>query len=1106
MRKFLLFALLALLGVATSYAQVTTSSISGIVRDEKGPVPGVTVTALHTPTGTKYSASTRADGRFNLPNVNVGGPFTISAYFIGYQKQVKEGIMTTLGEDKKVDFSLVSSNTELEQVIVTGSRNGVFDRSRVSTTTVLDSAQIASIPTVNRNISDYIRLSPQARIDYNGGISIGGQNNRYNSITVNGASANDAFGLAASGTNGGQAQSSPIPVDAIDQYQINVAPFDIRYSGFTGGAVNAVTKSGTNEFKGGFSYSFRNQNIAGKTPTDIADFDRKKLDDFTSKYYSLNGGGPIIKDKLFFYVTGELQKNENPAPFIYSDYKGNAGQDGIPNLINYLKTTYNYDPGTYLNNESTVDRKAVTAKLDWNINTSHRLTLFGNYIDSKYESVRGSNNTNINFSNNGILYPNKTYQFTADLKSSFANNLSNDLLVGYTATRDNRNYMGNPFPGVRINDGSGTIYFGAEDYSTANQLNQDVFTLINETKLYQGKHTFSLIEDLEFNKYYNLFIRQSFGKYTYDSIDDFINNAGPRNYEYSYSIVDNINGDGSKAGADFKTYRLGLAIQDKIELNDRLTVVAGLRADYAGFPTKSAEDTFFNNTAAPIIEQYYDLNGARSSQMPKGYISLSPRVAFNYALNEERSTQIRGGAGLFQGRLPGVWPGGVYSNSGVIISQVPNLSQSAGNHIIVDGKPLQFSADPNNQYKAEYFTGKAASVPAGELDVVGRNFKLPKVAKFSLAVDQKLPWGITGTFEGQYTRNINQVMYYNVNLVPPTVQTDGPGSRTTYSVKGKAPVIDFDPSTTAVDNPYGGNVYLLTNGGPKGYTYSFSALLSKNFANGLSLSASYLYSRAKVVNDVTSSQNSSQWRYMESVNGKNNLPLSNSDFDFGHNIKTFVSYTGNWFKFGGTTIGLSYYGQSGSRFSYVYRNSIINDYGSTESSDLIFIPNNASDLKFTELTVGSGSSAVKYSPEDQAAAFEKYISGDPYLSKNRGKFAERNGSRLPFTNIVDLHLEQRFFVQTGKKKQNLSVSFDVNNFTNLLNKKWGRVYYVANDYYTLLTFSKFNDPNNKDYTPVYQFNPNIKNPKDAYSIQDDPKYQYNNSRWIGQVTLKYFFQ
>ncbi|MET4082998.1 hypothetical protein ABIB40_002965 [Pedobacter sp. UYP30] len=1095
MKRSLLFKILlivvAVVGfTAVSKAQVTTSTISGLVKDAQGGLPGVTVTAIHKPTGTKYSTSTRNDGRYTFSNINVGGPYIVTVTSVGFKSQTKEGIIANLGEDSKVNFELSNSANDLGELTVKGDKNSVFGKNTLNTTTVYDAAKLASIPATNRNLNDLVRQTPQATVDYNGGISIAGQNNRYNSVSINGAPSNDQFGLAATGTNGGQANSSPIPVDAIDQLQVNVTPFDVRYSGFLGGAINAVTKSGTNKAVGGFSYYIRNQNLAGKTPTDDAGFNRIKLPEFSSKTYAANLGGAIIKDKLFLFVAGEYQKSETPKVFNFATYADGSTitQADLENLSNSLKSKYGYNPGGYTNNAASLDRKAITAKLDWNISSKQHFSLFYNYIDAKNVNTSASSKNAINFYNDGVVYPNKTHQLTAELKSTFSNRVSNSLLATYTNVLDDRNGLGQNFPSVQIKDGSKSIYFGTEAFSTANQLKQKTYSIINETKLFAGAHTLSLIEDVEYNDYYNLFIRQAYGAYVYNSLADFNADKGPAQYNYSYSLVDNIAGDGSAAAAKFKTYRAGLALQDKFDVSPSTTILLGLRADLIGYATKPNTDSYFNNTALGYIQNYYNLDGARSGQAPNAYVSLSPRFAIKHKISD--ATQIRGGIGLFQARLTGVTPGGMYSNSGTLIGGYSNYN----NPKLPDGTPLPFVGDPNAQYRAEAFGATTAS-PSGEVDIMAKNYRSPKIVKFNLALDQKLPGGFVATLEANYNLNINQTQYFGVNILPSTDQTAGPGSRPIYTTTK----VDFDPTKAGVQNPYS-SVYLITNGGQAGRSYNLSASLSKKFSNGFDIFGTYSYSRSMVLNEPTSSQNSSQWKYMETIYGKNSVTLSNSDFDFGSLIKANVSYTKDWFKFGGSSIGIFYTGQSGSRFTYVYNNSILGDDGLTSSNDVIYVPSSASELKFVPLTVTVNKVSTTYSVQQQQTAFDNYINNDPYLKTKKGSFAERNGGRLPWVDNFDLHAEQNLFITIGNSKQHLAVSFDINNLGNLINKDWGRFYYLPNDNYQLIAYKGL-DANK---VPTYTFLPTVTSAKDnAFSIRDFSSY--NSSRWTAQIGLKYFF-
>lgn len=1077
---------------SAAVAQVTTSTIYGTVKDADGPLPGATIVAVHKPTGTKYALATRSDGRYNLVNVQVGGPYEITFSSVGFESKKIENFYVNLGEEKQLNISLSSGSKDLDEVKVVGTRTG--QNQGTGTETYLNQKKVNSIPNVGRTLTDYLKYTPSARVDNNGGISIAGQNNRFNSIYINGASANDQFGLAATGTNGGQANVSPISIDAIEAFQVNATPYDIRYSGFTGGVVNAITKSGTNNWKGGFSYFLKNQDLAGKTPTDDPSVAREKLADFSSTYYSFRLGGPIIKDKLFFHVNAEIQRDNRPQP-LSSGYLGNSSLQDIDNLRSVLLSKYGYETGDYLSNPQKIERENIIAKLDWNINDKNKLTLSHSYTNAQRFSPSRSSNSSINFFNGGILYPNKTNASTLELKTTFSNKLTNSFLATYTNVNDDRDPIGANFPTVVINDGTGRINFGTEAFSAGNQLKQSTFNLINETKYYFGKNTLSFIVDGEYNKYYNLFVRNAYGAYTYSSLDDFINDRKPSQYQRSFSLLPgDIIGDGSSAAADFKTYRLGLAIQNKTDINDKLTITYGLRADLNAFPTDSFVDDYFNNTALPVLSKYYDLEGARSGQLPKTSVILSPRFGYTLKLSDDGTTKLRGGFGIFAGRLPGVWPGGIYTNSGVIVGEV----FASGNAIPAG---TTFRPDVNNQYDAAYF-GSTASVPSGEVNLVSKDFKLPSIFKINTAIDTKLPGGINATFEALYSINYNQVDYQSVNIMPATLYSNGPGSRLIYNPTGSAPQkIDLNPNTAGIQNPYT-NIFLMNNGGKKGYAYMLSAVLDKSFNNGLTLNASYTFGRSKANNDGTSSQNSSQWRYMEAINGRNNLRLSYSDFDLGHRVTAYVSYEAEWFKFGRSLVTLSYFGQSGNRFSYVNNRSIVNDYARNESNDLMFVPKSGYDLTFVSNTVGTGANAKTYTQDQQRAAFEQYISQNEYLNGKRGSFADRNGSRTPFTHQLDLKFEQGFFIKVAGKKHNLAFSVDMQNFTNLLNKDWGRVYFVNNDNFSPLQFDSFANPNTGDFTPRFKFNPALNESK-PWNISDGG---YTTSRWNAQIGLKYFFE
>lgn len=1056
------------------YAQVTTSSISGVVKSAKDePLVGATITATHVPTGTVYTTVARTGGRYDLPNVKPGGPYKIEVTHVGLEKQSHQDVYVNLGETSRQDFDVTSTATELRSVVVAATRSG-RQGSKGGTETNIGSDKIANLPTVGRNMSDFLRYVPQAKITNDGGVSIAGQNNRYNSFYIDGAVNNDVFGLAASGTNGGQAGISPISIDAIDQFQVVISPYDASLGNFTGGGINAVTRSGTNEFKGSAYYFFRNEDLSGKTPG-VPKSEATKLSDFSNKTYGFRVGGPIIKNKLFFFINGEMQRDTRPQPFEFSQYKGAATQADLKTLTDYLVSQYGYNPGGYLDNPEKVDADRAVAKIDWNINQANKLSVSYRYTNAeRYNTSRSSNNT-INFYNNGYIMPNKTNSGSIELNSRFANNSSNRLLLTFTRVEDNRNPIGQAFPRVRIRDGSSNLYFGTEEFSTANLLEQNNYALFNVYHFYKGKHHFSVGTDNELSDSYNVFIRQNFGSYDFPSLNAFLTKQPATTYNRSYSLLDKVTGDQSEnAAAKFNTMRLGFFANDEFKLSDNLTLNFGIRADKFEFITTPKEDKFFNDTALGIISQYYDLKGARSGAVKDPKWSLNPRAGFTYRMADQGLT-FRGGIGLFTGRVPLVWPGGIYNNNGISIAGI-NASNVA------------FRADPSNQYVASDF-GRTVSVPSGEVNLISDDFRLNKILRTSLAVDKNLGRGWRVTLEGVYSKNINEINYERVDLLPPTAKTKGADVRNVYDLSGNFPKsIPLRPNGS---NPYTG-IYLLSNNeDDKGYSYSATFTIDKAWSNNFSVNANYTYGHSVVLNEGTSSQNSSQWRYMETVNGRNYLPLSNSDFDIRHRINAYAAKKFSYAKDRlATTVSLVYNGQSGQPFSYVMTKGIVRDYDNSEDNDLIYVPSNKNEITFVQ----NGT----LSPDQQWEAFNEFIENDKYLSERRGQYAERNGARVPFTNVVDLKLQQDFNVKVGKRTYQVQVTYDIFNFTNMLNRKWGKQYFITNDNYGILQFDSFTSTT--DLTPRYKFTP--LNGGDPWTLSTGV---YNSARWSSQLGFRFNF-
>ncbi len=1061
--------------VVSSTAQVTTSNISGSVKTRTGEgLAGATVTVTHVPTGVVYTLASRSGGRFDLANINPGGPYRIQVSFVGFAPITREDIFLALGETENQSFVMAEDAGQLAEVVVASRARG-RETGKGGTETSIGRDKLANLPTVGRNISDYLRFVPQAKVTFDGGIAIAGQNNRFNSFYIDGAVNNDVFGLAATGTNGGQTGAPPISIDAIDQFQVVVSPYDAQHGNFTGGGINAITRSGTNELTGSLYYFFRNQNLSGKTPTGEKS-DATKLADFSNKTYGFRIGGPMIKNKLFFFLNAEMQRDQRPQPFNFSDYEGNASAQDLTTLTNFLKSEYNYDPGGYLNNAEEVTADRIAAKVDWNINADHRLSASYRFNNAeRYNTSRSSNQT-INFYNNGYIMPSKTNSGSLELNSRFRKGANNKLLLTFTNVQDDRGPLGNPFPRVTINDGTGRIILGTEEFSTANLLTQKNYALFDVFRFYRGKHSFSIGTDNELSDSYNVFIRQNYGSYTFDDIPTFTNGGTADVYNRSYSLVDNgITGDDSKnAAALFKTLRLGFFFNDEIKVNDNLTVSVGIRADNTIFLTDPKTDKFFNDTAAAAISAHYDLRGARSGQISNPKWSLNPRLGFTYKLPDEDIT-IRGGVGLFTGRVPLVWPGGVYNQNGVSIAGL-----NASN--------VEFKADPFDQYTLADL-GRTANLPSGEVNLIAKDFKLNKVFRTSLAVDKNLSKGWRISIEGVFTKNINEIAYQNVNLLPPTQKSVGADKRNVYDLSGNFPKnIPMRPNGS---NPYTGVFLLYNNDDKKGFAYNFTFTVDKAWRNGFAFNANYTYGNSVVLNEGTSSQNLSQWRFMETVNGRNYMELSSSDFDLGHRINAYIAKKFTYAnKRLATTVSLVYNAQTGAPFSYVMSRGMVRDYDNNEDNDLIYVPRDASEILFEQ----NGD----ITPAQQWEAFNKFIESDKCLSKRRGQYAERNGSRLPFTHVIDLKLQQDFNVKIGAKTYQVQFTYDVFNFTNMLNRNWGRQWFATNDNYRLLEFRGYASATN--LTPRYRFTPPTENR--PYNVSDG---SFNSSRWSSQVGLRLNF-
>lgn len=1105
-----IFLLLPLIGFSQG---VTTSSMKGTVVNENGEtLPGANVLAVHIPSGTEYGAATNSNGSFNIRNMRSGGPYRLRVTFVGYETFLKEGFQLRLGETATIDVEMREGETQLGEVEVVAAGD-VFDKTKTGVGKNVSTEDIEDAPTVGRSLTDYTRLNPQAFVvnndDDGAAISIAGQNNRFNSIFIDGAVNNDVFGLSAQGTNGGQAGATPISMDAIEQFQINSSPYDVSQGGFTGGSINAITRSGTNKYEGSAYWYNRNESLAGDTPIELANFNdasREPLPEFSNNRFGFRLGGPIVEDKLFFFANLELLRSQSPQPFIgINSYSGDASLAKLEEIRNTLQNEFNYDAGTFRDKNTKLDSDKALLKLNWNISQNHKLMLRHSYTASDNIDRFQSTASTINYLNNSEVFPNTTHSSALELTSSFGNNMANKLTLGYTDVLDDRDFAGEPFPTVTIFDGNGEIRLGNEPFSTSNLLDQKIFTITNDFNIFAGDHTITIGTHNEFYDMANQFIPFNNGWYFYFSPDDFLQSVRavndpntapvpPALYLRGVSLVGGQNtiGDAAQNTGAFKAYQLGLYVQDEWQVNDQLRLTGGLRFDMPKVTTKPRfADDVFSTTIPDLQAAGKDLAGAQPGQTPDAQLYVSPRFGANWDVDGEGNTQVRAGAGVFLGRVPFVWPGGMFLNNGANTGEI-----AAGvfeGQQLPNGDPIPFRPDPENGLTLEDF-GRSLDqvVPSGRLEMFAEDFKYPRVFRTSFGVDHRLPYDIVGTLEFQYTKTIDNILVENVNLKSQNETLDGPDNRPFY-----------DYSDRYIDSRYT-NIHVMKNTSD-GHTYDFTVQLRKNFSKNFRANLAWTYGNSKVVNEGTSSQINSLWENQEHVNGANNIGLTRSDFSIGHRLTASLKYRKEFFDHLATTVSLFYEGSSGRPFSYVIDNSatMVNEGG--ENVSLIYVPEDASNLTWD--TSGD------LTAQQQANAFDEYIESSDYLSERRGQYAERNGSRAPFEGIIDLKIEQELFANLLDRRQKLEFTLDIFNFSALLgdifDTGWGTRHVIASSegeprLYDPIEFTGFESGSN---TPVYSLNydpSQIETEEDMYKQQITDSGTYG-SRWLMQFGIRYTF-
>lgn len=1080
MRRILLLATLVITTFAGARAQgVTTSTMSGTIKDPSGGgIPGANIVATHAPSGTTYGTMSAADGKFIIPNMRTGGPYTVKITFVGYAEQTFGEVYLKLAETYSLNTTLKESSTQLEEVVVSSTQDRLMNSERNGAITSISTREIQTMPTITRSINDMTRMTPQASSANSG--AIGGGNYRQNYITVDGSDFNNTFGI---GTNL-PANGSPISLDALEEISVNVTPYDIRQSGFIGSSINAVTRSGTNEFSGSAYTFWRNQNQQGN---EVAGNDKFTRQDLQVNTYGFRLGGPIVKNKLFFFFNAEKGKTISPgqqnfaattsAPFGSSPNISRPTRDTLDAISSYLKETYGYETGEYDNYDFESENTRFVARLDWNISNNHRFNVRYSVVESKDPRfVSGSRSPMTAYggstgrtTNNALWYKNSNYyqeanfySFAAELNSTFSlfnTNVANTLRGTWTRQNDPRSSDSQVFPLVDILDGStitgtsaqGTPFttFGYEPFTFGNLRDVTSYSIVDNLTFTKGAHTITAGFQFDLQQTKNGFQRFATSYYTFHSMDDFVNGVKPVDFAITYSLLPGY----KQAFPRFKFAQYSVYGQDEFAVSDRLRLTFGLRLDLPSYLDVEEIKTH------PLVDGKVDpdvpgdvaltfADGATidTGVLPDTKVMFSPRVGFNYDVKGDRSVQLRGGTGIFTGRVPTVWIVSQSGDAGLIqftqVFQTPN-NTGQRNDPAQYVTPGPFNPDPNF-YRPAVQPTPGTAIPS-TVSAMDPDFKFPQTWKSSLAVDVSLPWGMVGTVEGIYNKDLNIAIGRNPNLITnpqPLNVTDAggvvyPDNRPIYpnanTNKFINPLLGGLAVPQGTANATAFNTAILDNAS-KGYYWSVMGKLEKQFDMGLSASFAYVRSQAKVLYDGSGDQLLNTWSITQIVNNSNDPELSFANYVVPDRIVASLSYRKEYLKRFATTLSVFFEGSITGRFSYTYGADFNRD---GQTNDLIYVPKDGSEITFTDFDYDPTSGVKIYTATQQEEMFFKYIEQDSYLNSRRGKYAERNGAQMPWRNQMDVRIAQDIFTNVGGKKNTLQFTLDIFNFGNFLNKNWG---------------------------------------------------------------------